>query len=36
MKPNDLMLSPDGRDLLRVLLIQNDKVFVVDCSGKAM
>ena len=36
MKPNDLMLSPDGKDLLRVLQIQNDKVLIVDCSGKAM
>lgn len=36
MKPNDLLFSPDGKDLLRVLQLQNDRVLVIDCSGKSM
>ena len=36
MKPNDLLLSPDGKDLLRVLQLQNDRVLLIDCSGKSM
>ena len=36
MKPNDLLLSPDGNTLLRVLLIQNENVLVIECSGISM
>ena len=36
MKPNDLLLSPDGDTLLRVLQLQNDRVLLIDCSGKSM
>lgn len=36
MKVNDLMLSPEGEKLIRVLNVQADAVLVIDCSGRSM